>query len=211
MRWLGDITLLLALERVEKDCAYYLRPSSKAPPKRSVKLDRRVDYRDPHRENPGNVLYDAPNICKIIDMNFADYLPWNDGNWIGTVGLCGCTAAAIVGEYGAIVAHINPNPAYFVAQMDKIHDLYFKYLYGKPFVAAYVFAPAINGKIEAPILPEGVLGEIAKWGITALLDSYEMYTAGAGDENRLGSMLVQKAGTLAYTWINNKLVGYPHP
>jgi hypothetical protein len=64
-----------------------------------------------------------------------------DAKIVGTDGVCGCTAVAIVGTTGAIVAHITPNTKKAQEQFHRLKALFDDNLKGKPLLRALMYYP----------------------------------------------------------------------
>lgn len=104
--------------------------------KRSLDLEKRVD-----RENSECLFNDGE--AEVADMGETKYMPWSTTGpkAIGTVGLCGCTAIAIIGESGAIVSHISPFLITLDGQLDKLKESFNFNMRADIQVAAFVFSP----------------------------------------------------------------------
>ena len=122
------------------------------------------------------------------------------------MGLCGCSALAITGEFGTIVAHIGPNPATFKRQMEDIQKLFKDYIQGQQ-AKIYLFEPAENG---VPVFPP-FANQIQNWlikniGLGIARSTVEKGNADDPAQRLLGTLLLQLAQGALYMWINNQRV-----
>ncbi len=175
---------------------------------RSSELDKRVDT-SPKRPKPANIMFGpTASMCRIVDRERAQFLQWGAMNMIGTIGLCGCTAVAIVSDAGgAIVAHWSPNADTYQQQMDNLRQLFDTNLRGQEGLQAYIFGPAQNGVPQVPQLPENIRDDIFQYlGIPTARGTYEQGDPDSPAERHDGTLLVQLAQGALYIWINNRRV-----
>lgn len=174
---------------------------------RSSELDKRVDT-SPKRKQPANIMFGADrNMCRIVDQGRVQFLQWGATNMIGTVGLCGCTAVAIVSEAGgAIVAHWSPNANTYQQQWDNLWQLFDTNLRDQR-AYAYIFGPAHNGVPEVPQLPDNIRDDIMNnMGISIVRGIYEQGDPNAPAQSTDGTLLIQLAQGALYVWLNNRRV-----
>ena len=157
---------------------------------------------------PSDSLFDNHGAAAwIVDMGMAYYLDWyhSPRNVIGTIGLCGCTAVAILGGSGAIVAHISPSADLNAidAQLQHLGALFTQNLAGQ-MVNAYLFVPAENGNTLVPQFQihiqqflEGLF--MANWRVLP-------YTYNEAGRARDGTVVVQMVANLVSVYLDDKLV-----
>jgi hypothetical protein len=174
---------------------------------RSSEIDKRVDT-SPKRKQPANIMFGADaNMCRIVDQGRAQFLQWGATNMIGTVGLCGCTAVAIVSQAGgAIVAHWSPNANNYQQQWDNLWQLFDTNLRGQP-AYAYIFGPEHNGVPRVPQLPDNIRTDIMNnMGISIVRGTYEQGDPNDPAQGTDGTLLIQLAQGALYVWLNNRRV-----
>lgn len=166
-------------------------------------IDKRVDPLRPNRPTPGNILFSQPGWCEVVDGGAARYLLWSQRSLIGTIGLCGCTAIAITGEFGAIVAHINPNLETFYPQMNALRDLFRQNIQGQT-AQVYLLGPSRNGAAMVPQFTTDAYNYIThNIGLPIVRTLYEVGNVDNRDQARLGTLLVQLWQNALYVWVNN--------
>ncbi|KAI4149055.1 MAG: hypothetical protein L6R39_002623 [Caloplaca ligustica] len=201
-----DENALLALEQADKRCAAQLK--DKRSLARPLALEKRVDI---PAQSPSNILFDAPAQCLIVGFTDAQYLPFvgQTRNVIGTTGLCGCIAVAIVGESGAVIAHLATRLD-MTAQFNRLLAS-FGAMHGQRDITAYVFVPnqgpAITGAMAAAV------GQISIQLRDFIIDNMGVpivsrgYDAGAQTQGnaRVGTLMAAVVGGVVRLWINNRL------
>ena len=97
------------------------------------------------RTNPSDVLWQN-GAAVVADMGNAVPLRFGDNGIfaIGTNGLCGCTALAIIGTTNAVVAHFSPNENQLQGLLTYVHQLVNENLVGQA-VRVIFSPPALNG------------------------------------------------------------------
>ena len=94
-------------------------------------------------ETPGDYLWTATAAqCVVVGLQDADYVPFfgsSGANVIGTRGLCGCIALAIVSDAGAIVAHFAPERSLNLDPMFEKIGRKFMQMNGQHDVIAYLY------------------------------------------------------------------------
>lgn len=162
-------------------------------------------------ERPGDILWTGTAAqCMRVGEHKAEYVPiFGTGtNIIGTRGLCGCIAIAIVSDAGAIVAHILPaHPVQDI--MDQINDK-FNQMRGQADIIAYIFnvnpGPVITepmsnaAKALAQTFRDRIVTEL---GVKVILDGYDSDLT----TYRWGTLVVAFNAQInaISVWVNNKV------
>ena len=190
-----ELTDMQKLIQADLKCAQQNRPH-----RRSLTLTPRSPM------PPSDSLFDNHGAAAwIVDMGRAYYLDWNHSprNVIGTIGLCGCTAVAILGGSGAIVAHISPNLDLLDAQLQYLGNLFTQNL-ANQMISAYLFIPAVNGNTLVPefqdhirLFLEGLF--LANWRVIP-------YTYNEAGRARDGTVVVQMVANLVSVYLDDNMV-----
>jgi len=117
------------------------------------------------RTAPSQQLYDA-SVATNVNMGRQAYQSFGQKKVIGTHGVCGCTAVAVISPAGAVVAHVAPNIGTFDGQLRDVSSLLssnMKGLRNKPL--AYLFVPAVGGQIQVPPLQAEVKRTLEATGL----------------------------------------------
>lgn len=92
--------------------------------------------------DPPSALLKAVIGTAVADMGAEIWHQFTaDARIVGTDGVCGCTAVAIVGTTGAIVAHITPDMKIAQEQFHRMKRLFDDNLKGKPLLRALMYYP----------------------------------------------------------------------
>ncbi|KAI4114054.1 MAG: hypothetical protein LQ338_008065 [Usnochroma carphineum] len=197
---------VLELERSNEKCAVQF--DDKKYLARSVTLAKRVDI---PAQTPADILWTAPAQCLIVGMEQSNYLPFSGQtqNVIGTRGLCGCIALAIVGEAGAVVAHLAPKMDMTSQFNSVLAD--FTRMQGQNDITAYLFRPDQGPVITAAMAAAG--SQLAAQVRDFIIDNMGIpvvargYDAGSQTlaNTRVGTLVTAAVGGVVRLWINNRL------
>ena len=162
---------------------------------RSFDLEKRV--------KPSDVLWNVGQAI-VVNMGLASYHAWNQApEAIGTYGLCGCTAVAIVGQAGAIVAHIQPNQAQFQNQMNRIRDLFNNNIRGQTLPRVFLLTPTLNDVVQVQPWQDQISTFLSGLGVAVQDEHYPMVLNGGA---RDGTLVVQRVAGAIKVWLNEKLI-----
>lgn len=162
---------------------------------RSVDLEKRA--------KPSDVLWNVGQAV-VVQMGLAAWHAWGQApEAIGTYGLCGCTAVAIVGQAGAIVAHIQPNQAQFQNQMNHIRNLYQTHIQGQTLPRVFLMTPALNNVVQVQAWQDQVRSALTALGVSVQEEPYPMVVNGGA---RDGTLVVQRIAGAIKVWLNEKLI-----
>ena len=203
-----DNAALLQLLQLDQQCS--AQHKQQQYDKRSPELKKRVNL---NPRKPAEILWTAPAQCKIVDIQLADYLDFSTGpqNVIGTYGLCGCVALAIVGNAGTIIVHLSPlvdMTAQYARVLQKFNA---NMRYQQTGMTAYVFRPNASPpdiKPESAAAAASLVKDMAEW-IVAQLEIpvvAQGYDPGDNtpDNRRLGTLVSAVVSGVITVWINNR-------
>ncbi len=166
---------------------------------RSLGIEKRLD-------KPSDVLWKA-GLAVVVDRGeslFHDLALSPPA--LGTKGLCGCTAVAIVSQVGCIVAHISPNVNTIDAQLAALLRLYNNRIKPQAYAYAYYFPPTYtNGEIKVPVFQKYITDFMLK--SMQLGASLKPYVADPdGNDAHEGSVVVKKVAGAIALYLNEKIV-----
>ena len=140
----------------------------------------------------------------VVNMGLAAYHAWNQApDTIGTWGLCGCTAVVIASEGGAIVAHIQPNPALFNVQLNRIRDLFNQNVRGGTLPRLFLITPVLDNVPQVPPWQDQISNYLNSLGASIQHEYYPMVINGGP---RDGTVVVQRIAGALKVWLNEKLI-----
>ncbi|KAG7006068.1 hypothetical protein G7Y79_00016g040530 [Physcia stellaris] len=208
-----DIIRGIELELMATDlkCALQNENGKKAET-RSLELEERQVF-GPH-QIPSNFLFDAEPECLIVGMGLSDYLPWtgtrSGQSVIGTIGLCGCIAVAILSNDGAVVSHL-------ITRSDlstQLNLMFAKFLsmHGQYDIQAYVFTPETGEAIpsELAAVARVVAMEVRGFIISHMQCSVVLSSYAVGGDSpeyaRLGTLVTTRVQGVIKLWVNDALI-----
>lgn len=168
---------------------------------RSLDVKKRADTPG----KPSNVLWNVGQAI-VVNMGMAQWQTWGEKpDAIGTTGLCGCTAVAIVAKTGAIVAHITPNQQQFKIQMDNIRNLFDAHVKGLS-NAVFVMAPTLDGVVRVQQWQTEVQQYLWDMGLSSRLVTYATTKDAAEGHFQQGTALVQNLSGKIRVWLDDGLL-----
>lgn len=190
---------LAALEWSDQQCA---ETNNK---RRSLAEDHSLEK----RARPSDALFTAGQALRI-GMGESGFLTWISNSYgIGTFGLCGCSAMAIVGNAGSIVAHISPNPKVLTEQLIQIFTLYQQHLRDGETPRAYFFPPASeDGAVMVAPFQDIIKEFITFMGFGLVQNTYQFNSDGTA---RDGTLIVRKVVDLVLVYLNDRVVDQFRP
>ena len=157
------------------------------------------------RKKPSAVLWQGAAERIFVDMGLAAWHAWSEApQAIGTYGLCGCTAVAIVTQTGALVAHISPNEAQFLTQMNNIRNIYNRNLGGQILPRVFVFVPALDNVIQSQFWQNWIVDFLtSQLGVSVQTEPYRMVLNGGAHD---GTLLVRRVARAIQVFVNDILI-----
>ncbi len=167
---------------------------------RSLEIEKRVDH------GPSNCLWNTA-LAMVVDQGASIYHDWaSPPPAIGTRGLCGCTAVAIISQVGTIVAHISPDVGTIDVQLNEMLRLYNDFIRPQAQAYAYYFPPTdTNHHIQVPNFQD-YINHFLQTSMQ-LAANVRPYVADPSDpDGHVGTVVVKKvAGSIAL-YLNDLLV-----
>ena len=141
----------------------------------------------------------------LVDSGLAMWHAWSEAPpVIGTYGLCGCTAVAIVSQAGALVAHISPVEAQFSTQMNNIRNIHNRNINGQTLPRVFVFVPARDNVIQSQFRQDRITDFLrSQLGESIHAEPYHMFIEGGAHD---GTLLVRKVAGAIQVYVNDILM-----
>ena len=143
------------------------------------------------------------------------YHAWaNNPQAIGTKGLCGCTAVAVVGQFGAILGHINPSGRDLPnidRQLNGLLHLFNQHI--RPYTPysgafAMIFPPNLaNGAPVSQFFTDYITNFMTtNIGIAPTPHPYNFEIQGLDSRAHSNIVIKRLLGGVVKTWINDAIV-----